>query len=114
MTKSELKTGMLVKNSKNSIGEVLLGTPEGDLIIWYKNINTEKELNIYRTLASINMDLSFKDGTGRITTVYSPKDKRSFGKRNLNDFYVFWTKPVIEVTMDEVEKKFGHKVKIIK
>ena len=116
MTKSELKTGMQVKNSKNSLGIVLRGTPHGDLIIWYKNSNTGKKINKYRMLDTINENLTFKDG-GRIITVYEPISKREYidSECELDGLAhkIVYREVIKEVTLADIEKKFGCKVKIV-
>ena len=113
MKLSELKTGMVVVNSKGSAGVVLKGTKDGDLIKWFRDVNTGKVLQLFRSLWTINEDLTFKDGTGRIVQIYQAKDKHECTTVDaVKPKNLIWEEKTKEVTMAEVEKKFGCKVKI--
>lgn len=116
MKKRDLKTGMVIVNSNNSVGEVMLGTSHGDIIIWYENRVTGESLNKYRKLDTVNEDLSFRYGAGRIVEVWKPKNERSYvlGLDAFTKIYEDKSDDAMEVNMAEVERKFGRKVKIVK
>ena len=57
--KSDLKTSDVLLSTKGSYGIVLRGTPEGDLVKWFKNDDGEV-IHKYRSLDMINEDLIFK------------------------------------------------------
>lgn len=109
----ELKTGMVVVSSVGSAGIVLIGTKDGDLIKWFKDVDKNSELNLYRKLSTINNDMSFKDGTARIIKVYNPKDIHDYiTDKVLADNNLIWEEDALEVTMHDIEEKFGRRVKI--
>ena len=115
MRLKDLKTSDVVLSSKGSYGIVLRGTPEGDLIKWFKN-NHDEVIHKYRSLDMINDDLTFKyDGKdNRIIKVYRVTDQHDMTTMNaIDDKYLIWEEKIVEVTMDELEKKYGCKVKII-
>lgn len=115
-----LKTGDIVLSTKGSYGMVLRGTENDDLIHWFMN-EKGKLINKFRTFGMINEDLTFKyDGDNRIIKVWRTEDKHYIGKFSTDIFITFkdygfkliYEEQVKEVTMDEIEKKFGCKVKI--
>lgn len=87
MKKKDLKTGMIVVNSKNSVGVVQLNTSKGDVIVWKFNRVTKEDVEKYRPLSTVKDDLSFMYGAGRITEVYAPKDVRKIGSTFNEDNY---------------------------
>ena len=118
---SMLKTGDIVLSTKGSYGIVLKGTANGDIIKWL--LNNKKELiNKFRSFRMLNEDLTFKyDGKdNRIIKVWRTDDNHYVGLFAADDFYrleerwykIIYEEQVKEVTMDEVEEKFGCKVKI--
>lgn len=109
----ELKTGMVVVSSVGSAGVVLIGTKDGDLIKWFKDVDKDSELNLYRKLSTINDDLTFKDGTARIIKVYNPKDIHDYTTvKTLSNGNLIWEEDALEVTMHDIEQKFGRRVRI--
>ena len=117
MVKSDLKTGMTVVSENGWVGKVLRGTSFGDIILWY----LDEEGNLikkYRTLETVNEDLTYGFDK-KIVAVYENSDihgilgdyRRSF---SYNDMMCLWRRPEVvkEVTMREVEERFGCKVKI--
>lgn len=115
MRLGELKTSDVVLSSKGSFGIVLRGTPKGDLIKWFKNKNGEI-IHKYRSLDMINDDLTFKfDGKdNRIIKVYRVTDQHDMTTLNaIDDKYLIWEEKVKEITMAELEKKYGCKIKIV-
>ena len=116
-----LKTGDIVLSTKGSYGIVLKGTAEGDLIRWFLN-KERQSIKKFRTFGMINSDLTFKfDGKdNRIIKVWRTNDKHHLGTLCSDTFTNFesmgfelvYEEKVKEVTMDEIEAKFGCKVKI--
>lgn len=116
MRLSELKTSDVVLSSKGSYGVVLRGTPKGDLIKWFKNKNGEI-IHKFRSLDMIHDDLTFKfDGKdNRIIKVYRVTDQHDMTTLNaIDDKYLIYEEKVKEVTMAELEEKYGCKVKVVR
>jgi len=116
MRLSQLKTSDVVLSSKGSLGVVLLGTPKGDLIKWFKN-SKDEIIHKYRSLDMINEDLTFKfDGKdNRIIKVYRVTDQHDMTTLNaIDDKYLIWEEKIKEVTMADLEKMYGCKVKVVK
>ena len=114
--KSDLLTSDVVLSTKGSKGVVLRGTPKGDIIKWFQNKNNEI-IHKYRSLDMINEDLTFKyDGKdNRIIKVYRITDQHDMTTMNaIDDKYIIWEEKVKEVTMADIEAKFGCKVKVVK
>ena len=115
-TKYALRTGDVVLSTKGSIGIVyrsLENSTEG-VIKWVRNQGGHI-INKYRTLGMVNNDLTFKyDNDNRIIKVWRPFVYREVGDINLTicNTNLVYEDCVKEVTMDEVEAKFGCKVKI--
>ena len=115
MKLNELKTSDVVLSSKGSYGIVLRGTSKGDLIKWFKN-NKGEIIHKYRSFNMINEDLTFKhDGRdNRIIKIYRVTDPHDMTTLNaIDDKYLIWEEKVKEVTMAELEAKYGCKVKIV-
>lgn len=113
--RSDLKTSDVLLSTKGSYGVVLLDTPKGDLIKWFKNKNGEI-IHKYRSLDMMNDDLTFKfDGkNNRIIKVYRVTDQHDMTTMNaIDDKYLVWEEKVKEVTMDELEEMYGCKVKVV-
>lgn len=116
MRLKELKSSDVVLSSKGSYGIVLRGTPKGDLIKWFKNKNGEI-IHKFRSLDMINEDLTFKfDGKdNRIIKVYRVTDQHDMTTLNaIDDKYLLWEEKIVEVTMKELEEKYGCKVKVVR
>lgn len=115
---AELRTGDIVLSTKGSYGIVLRGTPSGDIVKWYVN-SKGKCIDKFRSLNMINSDFTFRsDEENRIVKVWRTKDKHYLGDKAVtkytvaDSFELIYEDKVKEVTMDEVEEKFGCKVKI--
>lgn len=115
---AELRTGDIVLSTKGSYGMVLRGTPSGDIVKWYVN-SKGKYIDKFRSLNMINSDFTFRfDEENRIVKVWRTKDKHYLGDKAVtkytvaDGFELIYEDKVKEVTMDEVEEKFGCKVKI--
>lgn len=115
MQKSELRCTDVVLSSKGSYGIVLRDTPKGDLIKWFKN-NKGEIIHKYRSLDMINNDLTFKyDGKdNRIIKVYRVTDPHDMSTMNaIDEKYLIYEEKIKEVTMSDIEKLYGCKVKIV-
>lgn len=115
---AELRTGDIVLSTKGSYGMVLRGTPSGDIVKWYVN-SKGKGIDKFRSLNMINSDFTFRfDEENRIVKVWRTKDKHYLGDKAVtkytvaDSFELIYEDHIKEVTMDEVERKFGCKVKI--
>ena len=115
---AELRTGDIVLSTKGSYGMVLRGTPSGDIVKWYVN-SKGKCIDKFRSLNMINSDFTFRfDEENRIVKVWRTKDKHYLGDKAVtkytvaDSFELIYEDHIKEVTMDEVERKFGCKVKI--
>ena len=122
MNTYDLCTGDIVLSTKGSYGIVLIGVSKKDQIKWYRN-NKGAIIHKFRSLDMINNDLTFRnDPDNRIIKVWRTKDAHYLGdkpgKSDLNDQYhgfeCIYEELAKEVTMAEVEEKFGCKVKIVK
>lgn len=123
MTKYDLCTGDIVLSTKGSYGIVLIGTNGGDQIKWYSN-NKGQVIDKFRSLSMINEDLTFKcDLDNRIIKVWRTKDQHYLGDKAITKYHaaenhgfecIYEELMIKEVTMAEVEEKFGCKVKIVK
>lgn len=115
---AELRTGDIVLSTKGSYGMVLRGTPSGDIVKWYVN-SKGNCIDKFRSLNMLNSDFTFRfDEENRIVKVWRTKDKHYLGNKAVtkytvaDSFELIYEDKVKEVTMDEVERKFGCKVKI--
>lgn len=122
MTKHDLCTGDIVLSTKGSYGIVLFGTSGDDQIKWYSN-NKGDFIDKFRSLSMINEDLTFKyDSDNRIIKVWRTKDKHYLGDKAITKYHTaedqgfecIYEELIKEVTMAEVEEKFGCRVKIVK
>lgn len=122
MTKYDLCTGDIVLSTKGSYGIVLIGTNGGDQIKWYSN-NKGQVIDKFRSLSMINEDITFKcDLDNRIIKVWRTKDKYYLGDKAITKYHTaedhgfecIYEELIKEVTMAEVEEKFGCRVKIVK
>lgn len=114
MTKNDLMTSDVVLSTKGSYGVVLRGTPKGDVIKWFLN-NKCEVIHKFRSLNMINDDLSFRFNTGdKIIKVYRVTDQHDMTTMNaINENYLIYENKIKEVTMDDLEKVYGCKVKIV-
>lgn len=125
MTKHDLCTGDIVLSTKGSYGIVLRDTGDRKLesqIKWYSN-NEGQVIDKFRSLSMINEDLTFKcDLDNRIIKVWRTKDRHYLGDKAITEYHTaechgfecIYEELIKEVTMAEVEEKFGCKVKIVK
>ena len=125
MTKYDLRTGDIVLSTKGSYGIVLRDTGDHELesqIKWYSN-NKGQVIDKFRSLSMINEDLTFKcDLDNRIIKVWRTKDRHYLGDKAITKYHTaenhgfecIYEELIKEVTMAEVEEKFGCRVKIVK
>ena len=118
MSLNDLKTGDIVLSTKGSYGIVLRETPYGDIIKWYAN-SKGKGIDKFRSMNMINSDFTFRyDEENRIVKVWRTEDKHYLGimcayiYMKHYKYELIYDDHIKEVTMDEVEAKFGCKVKI--
>lgn len=121
MTKNDLKTGMIVESKGGWLGIVHRGTGDGDFIHWMRD-ESGVPINKYRTFDALFNDLTYPikgAANGEIIRVYAGYNlyrNIDSPEKMLRDKVLLWTSPDYEpkeVTMAEVEEKFGCKVKII-
>lgn len=115
MKKNELLTADVVLSSKGSYGIVLKNTSKGDLIKWFRN-KKDEVIHKFRSFDMLNDDLSFKyDSDNRIIKVYRITDPHDMTTQAaIDDEYLIWEEQIKEVTMADLEEKYGCKVKIVK
>ncbi len=115
MKKNELLTADVVLSSKSSYGIVLKNTSKGDLIKWFKNGKGEI-IHKFRSFDMLNDDLTFRfDSDNRIIKVYRVTDPHDMSTMAaIDEKYLVWEEQVKEVTMADIEKQYGCKVKIVK
>lgn len=116
MTKHDLCTGDIVLSTKGSYGIVLIGTNGDDQIKWYSN-DKGQVINRFRSFSMLNEDLTFKYDLGnRIIKVWRTKDKHYLGDKAITKYHaaenhgfecIYEELMIKEVTMAEVEEKFG-------
>ena len=112
LTKSDLKTGDVVVSKGGWQGVVLRGTACGDVIKWFKNEYGEI-IQKYRSLCFLNNDLTY--GDTKIVKVYRCNDARLLTSCDvIQDRFLLWEETVKEMTVAEIERVLGHKVKIVK
>lgn len=127
MCLNDLRTGDIVLSTKGSYGIVLKNTDRGNLIKWYYNKVNNRSINKFRTFLCLTVDMRFcvfdYRMNDRIIKVWRTDDVRKIGSRPIGadenfmddvfpEFELIYDDTVKEVTMDEVEEKFGCKVKI--
>lgn len=125
--KKDLMTGDVVLSTKGSYGVVLRNTAAGmsmgipfdeddcDYIKWFKNKKGEI-IHKVRDLNTLSNEMVFKgEPTQRIIKVYRPTDPHDVTTMAaIAEKYLIWEYKVKEVTVSELEKLFGCKVKIVK
>lgn len=127
MCLNDLRTGDIVLSTKGSYGIVLKNTDRGDLIKWYYSKVDHRSINKFRTFRYLTGNMrfcvfSYKEND-RIIKVWRANDVRKIGSMPIGgdenfmddvfpEFELIYDDTVKEVTMDEVEEKFGCKVKI--
>lgn len=127
MCLNDLRTGDIVLSTKGSYGIVLKNTDRGDLIEWYYSKINNRSINKFRTFLCLTGDMRFcvfdYKMNDRIIKVWRTDDVRKIGSMPIGadenfmddvfpEFELIYDDTVKEVTMDEVEAKFGCRIKI--
>lgn len=125
MVKSELRTGMIVESAGGWLGIVFKGmfkSPEDGYIAWIRN-GQGRAIELFRNLQDVKEDLTYAYDK-KIVKVYSSGFKSRVDcmvplsltnlSESLRTRRLLWERELEakEVTMAEVEEKFGCKVKI--
>ena len=112
LKKSDLKTGDAVISKGNWQGVILRGTVCGDVIKWFKDEYGEI-IQKYRSLSTVNNDLSY--GTSRIVKVYRCDNPGLLTSCDvIQNRFLLWEDDAKEMTVAEIERALGYKVKIVK
>ena len=110
--KADLKTGDVVISKGGWQGVVLRGTACGDVVKWFKNEYGEV-ISKFRSLSTINSDLTY--GTSRIVKVYRCTEPGLLTSCDvIQSRFLLWEDTTKEMTVAEIERALGHKVKIVK
>lgn len=109
MNKSDLKTGMIVVDREGNRKKVLLNTKHGDILVYPNH-------DCFGYLEDYNDDLSNKDINGlNIVSVYNsifPESQTSF---DIKYYDLIWEKnECLEMSIEDIEVRLGHEIKIIK
>lgn len=118
MTKSDLRTGMVVEDRDGYIGIVLKSTATVDGIKWFLNDDGEK-ISMWEELDDeYNEDLTGTENfnSGDIVKIYQPHNFDDYTTmKAYSEEYLIWEREqeVKEITMKDIEEKFGCKVKIV-
>ena len=115
MNKSDLRTGMLVEDSEGAVGVVLKNTATVDGIKWFYSA-TKRLINIWEELDEcFNEDLTGISISNDIVKVYQPHNFDHYTTlKAYDEDYLIWERGIIkEVTILDIEKQLGYKVKII-
>ena len=116
MTKSDLRTGMVVKDQDGLVGAVLRDTSYGDGIKWFYDTNEKKYINTFSLLdEEYHEDLTSDELLIDIVEIYQPAQDFMTTSKGYSKEYLIWKREeeFKEITIAEVERKFGYKVKII-
>ena len=117
MTKADLRTGMVVEDRSGFVGVVLKGTNQGDIIKWFYDATDSSIINDCDDMEDFNSDLTFADDYEYdIVKIYDTDDPELYTTTKVHDVkYLIWEREeeAKEVTLKEVEEKFGCKVKIV-
>lgn len=106
MTKSDLKTGMVVEIRRGKTALVLLDTQNGDVV---------SGPNLWGSLKDYNKNFENKYGDKEydIVKVYQPQNNNSY--YSFEDLTLIWERDEsTEMTMEEVCKALGKQIKIVK
>lgn len=113
MKRSGLKTGMIVEKRNGELGFVLLGTSNGDIIA---SDNGNKFGDWCPIEANYDEGLMYRDDDDRhndIVKIYDGGTNKDYLTME-SKLLVWERKEPIEITLDEIAKKFGVDVKQLK
>jgi hypothetical protein len=119
MNKSDLRTGMVVKDKDGFVGVVLKNTSTVDGIKWFFDTDELSKINEWQELDKhYNENLTTKNdyNAETIVAIYQPDNFDDYTTmKAYSENYLIWEReePIKEVTMKDIEEKFGYKVKII-
>lgn len=117
MTKSDLRTGMVVKNAKNRVGIVLKDTAAVDGIKWFLNGNKDVMINYWEELDSYKEDLTNYSLNGsNIVAIYQTCNFNDYTTIKVYDEEnLIWEREYepVDITIKEIEEKLGYKIKIV-
>ena len=119
MNKSDLRTGMVVKDKDGFVGVVLKNTSTVDGIKWFFDTDELSKINEWQELDKYyNENLTTKNdfNAETIVAIYQPDNFNDYTTmKAYSENYLIWEReePIKEVTMKDIEEKFGYKVKII-
>ena len=114
MKKSELKSGMVVEDKRGRRGIVLIGTTLGDIIGGLGNPGGDR--STWGKLSKYADDLTSSFGKDYdIVKVFNPDNNMSYGSVEDLHLIMIWKRvKTVELTMDEIAKKFGVDVNNLK
>lgn len=111
LTKTDLKTGDVVVSKGGWQGVVLRGTACGDIIKWFKD-EYGRIVQKYRSLCYVNNDLTY--GDTKIIKVYRCTDAGLLTSCDaVQSKYLYWEDTTKEMTIAEIERALGYKIKIV-
>ena len=112
LTKSDLMTGDVVVSKGGWQGVVLKDTACGNVIKWFKNSSGEI-ISKFRSLNTVKNDLQY--GDTKIGKVYRCTEAELLTSCDVvQPKFLLWEDNCKEMTVAEIERALGHKVKIIK
>jgi hypothetical protein len=113
MEKKDLRSGMVIVNREGRKAIVFLNSREGDVLGGYDGNNSA-----WCPLTAIENDLTYKGiPNSDIVKIYSPDNNRAIGSVDIHKgcFTLVWERSeTIELTIDDIAKKFGVPVNTIK
>lgn len=110
LRKSELKTGDVVISRGGWQGVVLRGTDWGDLIKWFKD-SSGNIIAKFRNLSDVREDLTYSDT--KIVKVYRCSQPGLLTSCDvIRPEYLYWEE-AREMTLEEIERALGYKVKVV-
>lgn len=124
MKKADLRSGMVVEDDDGSVGVVLLNTATQDGIKWFLDADHDN-IDFWEDLSNYDDDLKALDysESDDIVKVFQPHNFNDYTtKQAYSDDYLIWDKfegdttiseEYKEITLSDIEKKFGCKVKIV-
>lgn len=119
MKKSDLRTGMVVKDKDGFVGVVLKNTATVDGIKWFYNTDEDEVMSEWQELDKYyEEDLTTKNdyNAETIVAVYQPDNFDDYTTMKVySEDNLIWERelPIKEITLKDIEEKFGCKVKII-
>ena len=113
--KSDLRTGMVVEDRDGWTGVVLLNTATLDGIKWFISGFGDR-CDVWEELDEYSDDLFHKDSGIDIIKIFQPHNFNDYTTiKAHNEEYLIWEREekIKEVTIKDIEEKFGCKVRIV-